>query len=115
MGTIGNKARRAIDKFVEETGNVPMHYNMRFLKPIDTKALENACSLCETLITIEDGTVVGGLFSAVSEYAAETGFKGKIIKMGIPDKFIEQGSINQLMSECQYDTGDIYDMLKKSF
>ena len=115
VGTIGNKAKRAIDKFVEETGNVPMHYNMRFLKPVDTKALENACSLCETLITIEDGTVVGGLFSAVSEYAAETGFKGKIIKMGIPDKFIEQGSINQLMSECQYDTGDIYDMLKKSF
>jgi 1-deoxy-D-xylulose-5-phosphate synthase len=115
IGTIGNKAKRAIDKFVAETGNVPMHYNMRFLKPVDTQALEKVCSLCDTIITIEDGTVVGGLFSAVSEYASENGFKGKIIKMGIPDKFVEQGQINQLMSECQYDTGDIYDMLKKSF
>ena len=115
IGTIGNKVKKAIDQFVAETGNVPMHYDMRFLKPIDTEAIEKACSECEILITIEDGTVVGGLHSAVSEYAVEKSFKGKIIKMGIPDKFIEQGTINQLMTECQYNTDDILIMLKKSF
>ena len=92
-----------------------MHYNMRFVKPLDTQAVENACSLCDTIITVEDGTVIGGLHSAVSEYVAERGFNCKILKMGIPDKFIEQGSINDLLSECQYNTGDIYNLIEKSF
>ena len=115
VGTIGNRVIKAIDKFVSETGNVPMHYNMRFLKPLDTEAINNACSVCDTIITVEDGTVVGGLHSAVSEYAAEHGFAGKILKMGIPDRFVEQGSINELLSECQYNTEDIYKIVKKSF
>lgn len=115
IGTIGNRAKKAIDQFVAETGNIPMHYDMRFLKPIDTDAIDKACSSCEILITVEDGTVVGGLHSAVSQYAVEKGYKGKIIKMGIPDRFIEQGSINQLMSECQYNTEDILMQLKKKF
>ncbi len=114
LGTIGNKVKRALDKIVEDTGSTPMHYNMRFVKPLDKDAVERACSLCGTIITVEDGTVVGGLHSAVSEYVAERGLDCKILKLGIPDRFVEQGSINDLMSECQYNTDDIYETVKKS-
>ncbi len=114
LGTIGNRVKSALERIVAETGFSPLHYNMRFLKPLDTDAVERACSLCDTIITVEDGTVVGGLHSAVSEYVAECGFNCKVLKLGIPDKFVEQGSINELMSECQYNTEDIYKVVKKS-
>ncbi len=115
IGTIGNRALKAIDRYVAETGNTPLYYNMRFLKPIDTDAIDRACELCHTIITVEDGTVIGGLYGAVAEYVSGKGRNCKIIKMGIPDRFIEQGSVNELLSECQYNTEDIYSVIEKSF
>ncbi len=115
VGTIGNRVAKAIEGFVADTGKSPIHYNMRFLKPLDTEAIDRACSLCDTIITVEDGTVVGGLHSAVSEYVAERGFKCRILKMGIPDRFVEQGKIDELLSECQYNTEDIRKIIEKSF
>lgn len=115
IGTIGNKVSRAIEKYAAETGKSPVHYDMRFLKPIDTSAIDDVCRRCGTIITVEDGTVIGGLYGAVTEYVAAKGLGVHIVGMGIPDRFIEQGSVDELMSECQYNTDDIYDMLKKSF
>lgn len=113
IGTIGNRVVDAISAINEKYGAKIMHYNMRFLKPIDTSAIDKAASECSTIITIEDGTVIGGLYGAVSEYLSEKNYNGEIIKMGIPDRFIEQGTIEQLLSECQYNRGDIEKKIEK--
>ena len=115
LGTIGNRAARAVELVAEHTGNRALHYNMRFLKPIDVCAIEKSAQTCHTIITVEDGTVVGGLHGAVSEYLSERGYKGKILKYGIPDRFVEQGTIDQLMTECQYNTSDLQKIIEKSF
>ena len=114
LGTIGNRAAGAVSRIAEQTGSRVLHYNMRFLKPIDFGAIDDAAQKCDIIITVEDGTVVGGLHSAVSEYLSEVGYKGKVLKCGIPDRFIEQGTIDQLMSECQYNTDDIQKIIEKS-
>ena len=114
IGTIGNRAVKAIQKCVADGAGKILHYNMRFLKPIDTDAIDRAAEMCDVIITVEDGSVIGGLHGAVSEYLSEKGYKGKILKCGIPDRFIEQGTIDQLMSECQYNTEDLEKIIKKS-
>ncbi|MFA6336340.1 MAG: transketolase C-terminal domain-containing protein, partial [Bacteroidales bacterium] len=88
-----------------------MHYDMRFLKPIDESALKNASAKCSTIITVEDGSVIGGLYSAVSEYIASHKLNIKVIGMGVPDRFIEQGSVPELQHECCFDEESIYNMI----
>ena len=115
LGTIGNRAAGAAVRVAEQSGNRVLHYDMRFLKPIDTGAIDRAAQTCDIIITVEDGTVVGGLHGAVSEYLSEKGYKGKVLKCGIPDRFVEQGTIDELMSECQYNTDDLQKIIEKSF
>ncbi len=109
IGPVGNAASSAISKARNE-GIEVLHYNMRFIKPIDTTALDHAFNGCKTIITIEDGVVSGGLHSVVSEYAVtkHPGKTVKIIGLGVPDSFIEQGSVAELVKECGYDTDGIY-------
>lgn len=113
IGTTGNLASEAIEKLNKEGINV-LHYDMRFLKPIDNEALKYATSVCKTLITIEDGTIIGGLHSAVAEYTASRGLNTKLIALGVPDQFIEQGSIAELRKECGFDSLSIYTTLKNA-
>jgi 1-deoxy-D-xylulose-5-phosphate synthase len=94
IGPIGNtiaKAFSSIDKN-EEIG----HYDMRFVKPLDTKLLEQIFDSYEHIITIEDGAKIGGFGSAVLEYANEKGHKTPIKVFGIKDEFIEHGPIEAL-------------------
>ena len=110
LGTIGNKAAKAVEKARKE-GMEPLHINMRFLKPLDLDMVKYACDRCKTIITVEDGAVSGGLGSAVSEYVASLGRGVKVISLGIPDKFIEQGTVEELISECGYNADNIYDSI----
>lgn len=110
LGTIGNRAAKAVAK-AREAGMDPLHINMRFLKPLDTSLIDMACSRCHTLITIEDGVVAGGLASAVSEYVAQHKLPVKVVSLGIPDKFIQQGTVDELISECGYNVDNIYDSI----
>ena len=110
LGAIGNRAMKGVEKAVSE-GADPLSINMRFLKPLDESLVEYACSRCHTLITVEDGTVFGGLASAVSEYVAAKNYDVKIIPHGIPDKFIEQGSVDELISDCGYNADNVYDSI----
>ena len=110
LGTIGNRAMKGVEKAVSD-GADPLFINMRFLKPLDESLVEYACSRCHTLITVEDGTVFGGLASAVSEYVAAKNYDVKIISHGIPDKFIEQGSVDELISDCGYNADNVYDSI----
>ena len=95
----------------KEEGLSPLHINMRFLKPLDTLLLGEACSRCHTIITVEDGAVTGGLASAVAEYVAQHNLDVKVVSLGIPDKFIEQGTVDELISECGYNVDNIYNSI----
>jgi len=84
---------------------------MRFVKTIDNEAIEMAISKCRTIITVEDGSVKGGLFSAVSEYISEKSADVRVVGLGVPDRFIEQGTVDELISECGYDFDGIYNTI----
>lgn len=114
LGTIGNKAAKAI-LTAQQEGITPLHYNMRFLKPLDTDAVAHACSKCSTIITVEDGTVLGGLHSAVAEFITQNYPCHKVIGMGIPDHFVEQGSVEELISACKYNEQDIFTTIQQEW
>lgn len=84
---------------------------MRFIKPLDTEALSYLSAKCKAVITVEDGSVTGGLFSAVSEYVASNSLNLKVIPLGVPDRFIEQGTIPELFTECGFDQNGIYNTI----
>lgn len=113
IGAIGNKALQAVLR-AEEDGIQVLHYNMRFIKPIDREILGEVCKKADTIITIEDGALYGGLHSAVAEYVAEHGAGKRVVGMGIPDRFVEQGSVAELHQECGYDTDAIYRIIIKN-
>lgn len=110
LGTVGNRAAKAVE-MAQKDGMAPLHINMRFLKPLDTDMVDYACSRCDTIITVEDGAVMGGLASAVSEYVASVHPGKKVVSLGIPDKFIEQGTVDELISECGYNVDNIYNSI----
>ncbi|PKO96314.1 MAG: 1-deoxy-D-xylulose-5-phosphate synthase [Bacteroidetes bacterium HGW-Bacteroidetes-7] len=110
IGPVGNNVIRAAEKAKESGINI-MHYNMRFIKPIDTFAIDSAATNCKTIITVEDGSVSGGLYSAVSEYVATNSLNVKVVGLGVPDRFIEQGTVEELIGECGYDINGIYNTI----
>ncbi|MDO9681115.1 MAG: 1-deoxy-D-xylulose-5-phosphate synthase [Bacteroidales bacterium] len=110
IGPVGNSVIIAAEKAKESGINI-MHYNMRFIKPLDIGAINCAAAGCKTIITVEDGSVSGGLYSAVSEYVATNSLNVKVIGLGVPDRFIEQGTVEELIGECGYDVNGIYNTI----
>lgn len=106
IGTAGNYASEAAEE-ADKKGICVMHWDMRFIKPIDTEAIEQSVRKCGTIITVEDGSVTGGLYSAVCEYVASKGHNVTVKGLGVPDRFIEQGSVSELVAECGYDRDGI--------
>lgn len=100
IGHVGNFVVDAIKKLEEKYNISPAHYDMRFVKPLDEDLLNEALSNYPIIITIEDGTIIGGLGSAVLEFAADNHYKNDIIRLGIPDQFIEHGEPMELYEEC---------------
>ena len=78
----------------------PTIYNIRYIKPLDTQLVADACSTHERLVTIEDGTLVGGLYGAVSEFVAAMEHPLPVRGIGIPDRYISQGTQAELRAEC---------------
>lgn len=97
-GTIGNNVTLALAK-IEHSENFA-HYDFAFIKPLDENELHTIFSQFETIITIEDGVIKGGFGSAVLEFSATYHYNSKIQLLGIPDTFIEQGSIDDLQQYC---------------
>ena len=102
IGTIGNKTQKAIEALKEE-GVSAAHYDMRFVKPIDELLLHEVFSKFEKVITVEDGCLIGGMGSAVLEFMADHNYQAKIVRLGIPDKFIDHGTQDELYHDCFYD------------
>jgi 1-deoxy-D-xylulose-5-phosphate synthase len=111
FGHPGNFAAEAI-RDVRKEGINPAHYDMRFVKPIDEELLHEVFNTYKKIITIEDGTVVGGFGSAVLEFMAANNYSAQVKIMGIPDKIIEHGSPKQLYNEIGIDANHIADVLR---
>lgn len=105
IGAIGNVALNAIRRLPEGTVSL---YDMRFLKPIDEELLEEVFQKHNRVITLEDGCITGGLGDAVIEYMTAHGHQATVVRMGIPDKFVEHGTTQQLRAECGFDEENIY-------
>lgn len=106
IGSIGNLAAEAIER-VETKGISAAHYDMRYLKPIDEDILHEVGSKYKYIITLENGTIKGGLGSAVLEFMADHGYHPDIHRMGIPDEFVEHGSVPELCRICGIDADSI--------
>ena len=106
LGPIGKVMEWAVAE-AEKQGVSVAHYDMRFVKPIDTEILREVGENFKYVITLEDGTVKGGLGSAVLEYMAESGYTPKVEVMGIPDEFIEHGAPDELYRICKMDKEDV--------
>lgn len=100
IGHIGNFVTEAIQQLEKEHQIYPAHYDMRFLKPLDEALLHEALTNYPIIITVEDGTIIGGLGSAVLEFMADNNYKNNLIRMGLPDRFIEHGEPMELYEEC---------------
>ena len=96
IGAIGNNGAKAIEQ-VKQKGFSVAHYDMVFLKPIDEELLHEVCSRFNTVITLENGVVNGGLGSAVSEFLTDHHYSNVTLhRIGIPDTFVTHGTINEL-------------------
>jgi 1-deoxy-D-xylulose-5-phosphate synthase len=102
IGPIGTKVQRIVNQLKKE-GISAGHCDMRFVKPLDEELLHKVLSRYHKIITIEDGTIVGGLGSAVIEFMSENGYSAAIKRLGIPDEFIDQGTQVELARDCGYD------------
>ncbi|MDR3716273.1 MAG: 1-deoxy-D-xylulose-5-phosphate synthase [Puia sp.] len=106
LGHPGNFVTNAIRE-LKADGLDPAHYDMRFVKPLDKGLLLEAFSKYDKILTVEDGTVVGGFGSAILEFAAELRYKGDIRILGIPDSLVEHGTLKELQRECGFDASGI--------
>jgi 1-deoxy-D-xylulose-5-phosphate synthase len=111
FGHPGNFAAEAI-RDVKKEGINPAHYDMRFAKPIDEEMLHEVFEKFNKIITIEDGTIVGGFGSAVLEFMNEHGYKADVKIMGIPDRLVEHGTPKQLYDEIGIDANGIANVLR---
>ncbi|MDQ3845874.1 MAG: 1-deoxy-D-xylulose-5-phosphate synthase [Bacteroidota bacterium] len=112
FGHPGNFAAAAIRDLRTE-GITPAHYDMRFAKPLDEALLHEALSQYKKIITVEDGTIVGGFGSAVLEFMQQHDYKNLVHILGIPDRVVEHGTLKELHRECGYDAPAIVDAVRK--
>jgi 1-deoxy-D-xylulose-5-phosphate synthase len=106
IGHVGNFAEKAC-QILEAEGIIAGHIDIRFLKPIDEGLLHDLFARYKKIITVEDGTILGGLGSAVIEFMADNNYHAQIVRLGIPDKFIEHGTTDELQHLCGFDTEGI--------
>ena len=114
LGPIGNIASDAIVAYeAEHTDCKIAHYDLRFLKPLDEKMLHEIAQSYENIITLEDGCLKGGMGSCLLEFFADNGYTPKVIRLGIPDKFIEHGSVPELYDICGIDKQHVLNAIDK--
>ena len=96
-GPIGNDVQTAISQLAAEGSSLSVaHYDMRFCKPLDTEVLESVSQRFSRIVTIEDGQLAGGFGSAVLEWLSDNGKTTRVRRIGLPDRFIEHGTVNEL-------------------
>ena len=106
VGHVGNYAVEACHALDTE-GHSVAHYDLRFVKPLDEEMLHQVFRKFKKIITVEDGSVMGGMGSAVLEFMADHGYAAEVKRLGVPDMFVEQGSVAELHHACGFDTDGI--------
>lgn len=112
LGHPGNLVTKAVE-LLEKENSSPAHYDMRFAKPIDEAMLHEVFSRYKKIITVEDGTIVGGIGSAVLEFMADNGYSAQVKRLGIPDHFIEHGEQKELYEECGFSPDEIAEAVRE--
>lgn len=110
LGPIGNDAARAIDA-AEKDGISAAHYDMVFLKPLDEELVKDVATKFKHIITVEDGCITGGLGTAVMECVNKNGLQSIVHRVGIPDRFVKQGTVAQLYKQCGMDSDSIKELI----
>jgi 1-deoxy-D-xylulose-5-phosphate synthase len=112
VGPIGIRAANVIKKLNEEGISVAL-YNMRFVKPMDEKLLHLICKKFTKIITLENGVVEGGFGSAILEFCSEHNYTPEVRRLGLPDEFVEQGTVQELHHLCGIDKDGIEKSIRK--
>lgn len=112
IGNTGNFVSEITERAIAE-GFDFAHYDMRFVKPLDEELLHQIFKKFSQIITIEDGTIVGGFGSAMLEFMSENGYSSKITRLGIPDYFVEQGTPEELQALCGFGPEGILNTLRQ--
>lgn len=112
LGQPGNFALQAIEE-LKADGMQPALYDMRFAKPLDEAMLHDIAGRFNKIITVEDGTIVGGFGSAVLEFMAANNYTPQVRMLGIPDRIVEHGKPEELHRECGYDAKAIADAVRE--
>lgn len=112
IGPVGNDVRKAVEEL--EGLDIPVaHYDMIWLKPLDTALLADAVRECRGVVTVEDASVRGGLGSAVTEWLMSEGLDIPVRKLGVPaEQWVHHGTVQQLRAECGYDVKGIVDAVR---
>ena len=110
-GPSANRAVEAAVRIKGETGWNPAVYNIRYIKPLDEEMMKGIASSFSRAMTIEDGCITGGLYGAVSEFMASEKAPIPVRAVGIPDRYISQGTQEELREECGLSTDEIYKAL----
>lgn len=115
IGAIGNTVVQALKMYYEEYGTQKQiaHYDMRYLKPIDSEILHQVGKKYSKIMTVEDGVISGGLGSAVLEFMADNGYTPKVKRLGINDCFVEHGSTAELYNMLELDVPGITKQIKE--
>ena len=111
LGPLGNVVSQVVRE-LKEQGQSVTHYDMRFLKPIDEDILQKVGSTCRRIVTVEDGVIRGGLGSAVLEYMAEHDLHPQVIRLGLPDHFVEHGTPEELYHLVGLDAENIKKIIR---
>ncbi|MCF6356422.1 MAG: 1-deoxy-D-xylulose-5-phosphate synthase [Draconibacterium sp.] len=106
IGKSGVFAQRAVKSLANKNVSAA-HFDLRFVKPLDTSLLAEVFKNFTQIITVEDGTIKGGFGSAILEFMAQNNYSSTVKLLGVPDKFIEHGTIEDLYKECGIDTKGI--------
>lgn len=106
------RAAEAAERFSSEHGYSPSVYNIRYIKPLDTELLREACTSHGIVLTVEDGCVTGGLHGAVSEFVAEHGLGTEVVGIGIPDEFVSQAGQTEQREDCRMSAAGILGVLE---
>ena len=112
LGTIGTNVQQAIASLHGQGIDVA-HYDMIFLKPLDQEIMHEVSQRFKTIITIEEGTINGGLGSAVAEWLTERNINARLVRCGVNDTFVDQGTVKQLHELCRIDAVSIEQEVKK--
>ena len=112
IGPIGNTVARAIVRAEQEKGLSIAHYDLRFLKPLDERLLHEVGQRFTRIVTVEDGVRIGGMGTAVLEFMADHGYAVRVKRIGIPDRFVEHGNVQELYKLCQMDEDGIVKQLE---